>query len=193
MCTRPRPRWLARIYNIFFNNRLVSNYALKFTNKRTEAGLRGIKQKKMEVIPLRLLSVLSFAFFRWQSKSNWKLAYFIGCGPLSGNSPAFSMAWFFTFSSKNIKVLLFNWDLAYSLLQDGLVFLQHYFVQRITLSMSLWSSFYRHAPCVTYTQTSVFWQVEKAFRDNPYNDWITCKRRLLAPLLQDGLFVFSTR
>ena len=43
-----------------FANRLVSNCALTVTDKRTEARLRGIKQKKMEITTPSLVSVLCF-------------------------------------------------------------------------------------------------------------------------------------
>lgn len=42
-------------------NEKVSNYALLITNKRTVTRLRGIKHKRMEVIPLSLVAVLLWA------------------------------------------------------------------------------------------------------------------------------------
>ena len=41
-------------------NRLVSNYPLMVTNKRTETRLRGIKQTEIEIIPFTLVSFILF-------------------------------------------------------------------------------------------------------------------------------------
>ena len=52
--------------------RPVSNYALLIPNKGAKSRLRGIKQKKIQIIPLNLDLVL----FLWSVKRNSKLAYF---------------------------------------------------------------------------------------------------------------------
>ena len=53
-----------RVKNKVELNRLVSSYALMVTNKRNSDEAEGIKQKKIEIIPLSFVSVLLFVTIR---------------------------------------------------------------------------------------------------------------------------------
>ena len=58
-------------------SRLVSNYALMVTNKSTETRLRGIKQNKVEIIPLSLVSVFGFVCIGAQFETKIYIVFFL--------------------------------------------------------------------------------------------------------------------
>ena len=55
-----RIRYSSKIPSLTYGNRLVSSYALLIPNKEAKSRLRGIKQKKFQIIPLNLDLALLF-------------------------------------------------------------------------------------------------------------------------------------